>query len=258
MAKLLDEQAKLPPQRFMARLFGTTPLGPDSKSWYKGALGEIEVGKVLAGMGSGWEVLHSVPVGKADTDIDHVVIGPAGVFTLNTKNHSGQKVWVGGNTFMVNGTKTTYISKAVSEARRAARVLGKATGREVNVAALLVLIEPRSLTVKTGLDGVEIVNAGNLRRWFSRQPHILHAAEVERLAAAARAPGAWHENPQIGDEPTAVEARFASLNRHVKKSTVRRTVWRLGVGAAFLTAAMVGGTLLPPILGTFLAGLAGG
>jgi hypothetical protein len=32
-----------------------------------------------------WTVLHSVPVGTGSTDIDHIAIGPAGVFTLNTK-----------------------------------------------------------------------------------------------------------------------------------------------------------------------------
>ena len=36
-------------------------------------------------VGRKWHVIHSVPSEKG-ADIDHVVIGPAGVFTLNTKN----------------------------------------------------------------------------------------------------------------------------------------------------------------------------
>ncbi|WP_371261683.1 nuclease-related domain-containing protein [Arthrobacter sp. ov118] len=31
-----------------------------------------------------------MPVGAGASDVDHVLIGPAGVFTLNTKNHAGQ------------------------------------------------------------------------------------------------------------------------------------------------------------------------
>lgn len=256
MAKLLDEQAKLPPQRFLARVFGTSPLGSESDSWYKGALGEIEVGRILTRLGPEWQVLHAVPVGKADTDIDHVVIGPAGVFTLNTKNHSGQRVVIRGNTFMVNGTKTSHVPAAASEARRAARMLSAAAGHEVHVAALLVLIEPLNLNVKTSPDGVEIVNASNLRRWFSRQPHVLQTAEVERLAAAARARDVWHQNPQGGEDPAAVEARFAQLHRHVKKAKVRHAAWKAGAGLLLLAAVLIGGQVLPPIVGAFIAGLA--
>lgn len=255
MAKLLDEQAKLPPQGLLARVFGITPLGPESAPWYKGALGEIEVGKVLGGLGPGWEVLHAVPVGKADTDIDHVVIGPAGVFTLNTKNHSGQKVWVGGSTFMVNGARHPYVPNAVYEARRASRLLSKAAGRDVPVSPLLVLVQPGSLTIKKRPDGVEIVKAGNLWRWFSRQPHTLQATEVEHIAAAARAPGAWHEKPQGGEESAAVTAGFTSLRGRVRNARLRRMAWGLAIMGG-IVAAM--GLVAIPVLGSLFARLTGG
>jgi hypothetical protein len=32
-----------------------------------------------------WRCRHSIPVGSNGADIDHLVIGPGGVFTLNTK-----------------------------------------------------------------------------------------------------------------------------------------------------------------------------
>ncbi|MBG6212216.1 hypothetical protein RCH23_000129 [Cryobacterium sp. CAN_C3] len=45
---------------------------------------------MLSKLGPEWTVLHAVPVGSGSSDIDHVVIGPAGVFTINTKNHTGK------------------------------------------------------------------------------------------------------------------------------------------------------------------------
>jgi len=95
MQECLRIQAAAPPQRAAARLFGQNPVHPEARSWYRGAIGEIEVAEVLSKLGPEWTVLHAVPVGSGSSDIDHVVIGPAGVFTINTKNHTG-KVFVAG------------------------------------------------------------------------------------------------------------------------------------------------------------------
>lgn len=55
----------------------------------------------------GWHVLHSIPLGTGKSDIDHLLIGPGGVFTINPKNHPGGKVWVGEHAFRVNGQRPT-------------------------------------------------------------------------------------------------------------------------------------------------------
>ena len=62
-------------------------------AYWKGGKGERLVGKRLAKLGHEWRVLHSIPIGGRGTDVDHLVIGPGGVYSLNTKNHSGKKVW---------------------------------------------------------------------------------------------------------------------------------------------------------------------
>ena len=51
---------------------------------------------MLAQLGPEWTVLHSVPVGRGKSDIDHIAIGPPGVFTINTKFSPGKDVWVAG------------------------------------------------------------------------------------------------------------------------------------------------------------------
>ncbi len=54
-----------------------------------------------------WRVLHAIPVGERGSDIDHLAIGPAGVFTINAKYHAGAKIWVGGDTFLCRCERTT-------------------------------------------------------------------------------------------------------------------------------------------------------
>ena len=55
-----------------------TPRAAERR-WRRGAEGEEVVARRLAALDSSWHVLHSVPVGNRDSDIDHVVIGPGGV-----------------------------------------------------------------------------------------------------------------------------------------------------------------------------------
>lgn len=109
MSQVLALQEGEPPRSWWDRLMGANPLNVDARPWYKGAVGEIIVGKILTRLGPEWTVLHAVPVGAGGTDIDHVLIGPPGVFTLNTKNHSRQQVWVAGRTLMVAGQKQLHI-----------------------------------------------------------------------------------------------------------------------------------------------------
>lgn len=54
----------------------------------RGATGEEHVGGLLERLSAeGWEVLHDVSLGRGD--IDHVAIGPAGVYSVETKSHPG-------------------------------------------------------------------------------------------------------------------------------------------------------------------------
>lgn len=54
----------------------------------RGAKGEEHVGALLDGLAQrGWRVLHDASLGRGD--IDHVVIGPPGIFTVETKSHPG-------------------------------------------------------------------------------------------------------------------------------------------------------------------------
>lgn len=102
-------------------------------------LGEIAVGQILGRLAPEWTVLHAVPVGAGVSDIDHVLIGPAGVFTLNTKNHAGKTVWVADRAVMIDGHKQHYLSHSRHEAARAEKRLSAAVGEPALVTPVLVI-----------------------------------------------------------------------------------------------------------------------
>ena len=54
-------------------------------NWQVGAVGEQRTARELNRLGPDWVVLHDVPR-KDGTNFDHIVIGPPGVFVLDTKN----------------------------------------------------------------------------------------------------------------------------------------------------------------------------
>ena len=195
-----DLRGRLPAQSLMQRTLELhppsffTPSG-DARSWYQGALGEIAVAGVLALLGPEWTVLHSVPVGRADTDIDHVVIGPAGVFTINSKNHAGQKIWIAGHGLLVSGNKTTYIAAAISEARRAELLLSRSSGMTVPVTPVIVLVNPGPRTVKAPAEGGVLVVADWELLDGLRTRRVFSDEQINRIVSVATRPQTWHENP---------------------------------------------------------------
>ena len=65
--ELMAVQGLVQPRTRLQRIFGVSPLGPESWPWYKGALGEIAVGRILEGLGPEWLVLHAIPVGRGSS-----------------------------------------------------------------------------------------------------------------------------------------------------------------------------------------------
>jgi hypothetical protein len=63
-------------------------------AFFKGAAGEEAVARVLASLPAGFEVFHSLDLGGGllmwrRGDLDHLVVGPTGIFAIETKNWQG-------------------------------------------------------------------------------------------------------------------------------------------------------------------------
>jgi hypothetical protein len=185
--------ARNPVASRLARVFG---LRTPDWAWRVGAAGERKVGRRLDRLTRhGWRVLHSVPLGRGGGgDIDHLLIGPAGVFTVNTKTHRGKAVKVGHTVVFVGGAQTNYVVKARREAQRVAQALTAALGRPVPVTALIICTGQRSVRgwLRNVPFGVQVIPARWCRLWL-RFPGrgLLTPGEVAELYALARQPGTY-------------------------------------------------------------------
>jgi len=64
--------------------------------WRRGAQGERATAVLLRGVESlGWPVLHDRSLPGTAANVDHLVVGPGGVFHLDSKHWSGPLVWDG-------------------------------------------------------------------------------------------------------------------------------------------------------------------
>jgi Nuclease-related domain len=169
-------------------------LRTSAQQFAAGARGERTVGRQLNRWAAryGWHVLHAVPVGQRGADIDHVVIGPFGVVTVNTKT-TGTAVWVGEYGLTIGGKPVDYLRKSRHEAARAGQLLHRATGLEMPVQSAIVFIGARKVTVRGGGPaGVAVLPTPRaLRHWLHRQPPALRPDQVEAIYEAARRPASW-------------------------------------------------------------------
>lgn len=66
-------------------------FAPDNvEAWRRGAIGEEQTGEALAKLPSTFVVLHDRRIPGSRANIDHIVIGPPGVFVVETKRYSGK------------------------------------------------------------------------------------------------------------------------------------------------------------------------
>jgi hypothetical protein len=64
---------------------------PDAIAWRQGAAGEQRTARLLAALErQGWVVLHDLAIPGSRANIDHLVIGPGGVFVIDSKHYRGR------------------------------------------------------------------------------------------------------------------------------------------------------------------------
>ncbi len=188
------------------------------RSWQVGGEGEYSAGQMLARLVTvswwdrllrrppRWRVLHSVPLldGRRAMrgDIDHVLIGPPGVVTINTKHHRRGTVVVDGDEVVVNGRPTAYVAKARQEANRASTQLIAVLSASGNAdLAARLAVQPLILVVGTmpslrgGASGVPVVPLQSLRRTVESLPVQLTRHEVAVVFDLARRSTTWIQLP---------------------------------------------------------------
>jgi Nuclease-related domain len=158
---------------------------PDAVAWRRGAEGERRTARLLGPLErQGWAVLHDLAVPRSQANIDHLVIGPGGVFVIDSKQYRGRlqldptgRLWHG-------RYPLAPALRAVSfEADQAALVL---TDPDVVVVPIVAVHGAQVPWGKVVTDGVPVVAARRLPSMLGRLPAVLGPERVAVLADQAR------------------------------------------------------------------------
>jgi hypothetical protein len=222
-AELMRAQSHERPRSLLARVFGASPVTIESEQLFARALGERAVGELLAQLGDGWSALHSLSVGSQGATIDHLVMGPAGVFTVTTRHHSGQAVIVSGRTVLVDGAKVAHIRDAEHDLGRAERRLSAALGESLIVTGLLVFVDPASLMHRAVPKDLQVLGSHELVPWIEAQPDLFTESEVERIVDVAHMSTTW--GAPLSAVRTSHTHELERLLRAVERSRTLRQFW---------------------------------
>ncbi len=159
-----------------------------------GYLGERAVGDALVPLASaGYRVFHDIPAenGKAKFNIDHVAVGPNGLFAIETKTRrkgrarpgfEAHKVVYDGKRLIWPWTEDTFgLEQAEARARWLGDWLNKLTG--LGLAAQPVLVLPGWYVVPKGLGSVIVLNHKQVASVIARgSARVLTDAQIDLIA----------------------------------------------------------------------------
>jgi len=135
--------------------------------WLRGAEGERVVGAVCAELkGDGWYAIHDVSLGHGN--VDHILVGPGGIFTIETKSHRGD--------IPIDHIDPKMLKQAYAEKKLIERITG------LDVQPLLVFSRAYLVgSVPAQRRGVTILPARMLEHYFSRRKPILEPRRAEQV-----------------------------------------------------------------------------
>jgi hypothetical protein len=158
---------------------------PDASAWRRGAAGERRTARLLGLLERhGWAVLHDLAIPGSQANLDHLVIGPGGVFVIDSKQYRGRlqldpmgRLWHG------RYPLAPTLRAADFEADEAARVLSDPGVAVVPIVAVHGAQVPWGKVVT---DGVPVVAARRLPSMLRALPPVLGPERVAGLANQAR------------------------------------------------------------------------
>ena len=158
---------------------------PDACAWRRGAAGERRTARRLAALErDGWAILHDLAVPGSRANVDHLVIGPGGVFVIDSKQYRGRlQMDPSGRLWRGRYPLALTVRAASFEADRAAQVLPDPGMAVVPIVAVHGAQVPWGKVV---IDGVPVVPAKRLPDMLRQLPAVLGPERVAWLADQAR------------------------------------------------------------------------
>lgn len=157
------------------------------RAWRVGAEGERMTAKHLDGLNSaGFVLLHDRKAPGYGGNVDHVAIGPSGLWVIETKSLRG-KVEIEDGALKIGGYRQDKIVDQVYREATAVQIALRTALEKSSITASPVLCLHRSRMPLFGktVRGVRLASGGDLVRLLKQGPVRLTPEQVQELATAA-------------------------------------------------------------------------
>lgn len=151
--------------------------------------GERLVGQILEQLrAKGYRVFHDIP--GPSFNIDHAIVGPAGIFTIETKSRTKplrgtRKILYDGKSIQIAGKQG--VNQPLRQVRAQARWLNALVNRESSAKYKVrpVLVFPEWYVERIGSrtnDDVWVLNPKALGKFLDCEPHVFSHASIDSVA----------------------------------------------------------------------------
>ena len=152
-------------------------------NYMRGAQGEALVGWLLREqLPDAWHVFHGLQLREA-SDIDHIVVGPGGLFCISTKSNRGLYSVAPDGTYLLNNRPTDHLKQAQRQTMqlrdRLAALLGRVPWVQPVLAVPLAWVDFDSFQTTAW-----VLHQDNLCDAMEKQPKRLTKDEVARIVKA--------------------------------------------------------------------------
>lgn len=142
---------------------------------------------------SGYLTLNSRAIPGTNCIIDHLIVGPAGVFAVDSERWDRRlplRATQGGHLYHGPYSQTGRLKHAQLEAGLAGRLISDALGRKQRIRPAMVIYGPTVPWTVARISGVDVFSGRRLRKYLraqarARREQRLTREEIERIHAAA-------------------------------------------------------------------------
>ncbi|GAA4558094.1 nuclease-related domain-containing protein [Planotetraspora kaengkrachanensis] len=137
---------------------------------------------------SGYRTLHARAIPGSEAQIDHLVVGPTGVYAVDSEKWDRRlPVRVQSHRKLFHGpfNRKPRLDEARWEATQASDLISKALGREVTVVPSLAIYGPAIPWRILNIREVDVFSGSLVRKWITKRERSLTTAEVESIYRAA-------------------------------------------------------------------------
>jgi Nuclease-related domain len=159
----------------------------DTLAWRRGAHGEQRTARLLAPLErQGYQIFHDLAIPGSAANLDHLVVGPTGVFVIDSKRYRGHLHYSAGRLWHGRRPLDRTLDTLWWEATQAAETLG--FGPDLHIYPVLCVHVARLPWLRELLvDGIPVLAASALRPALQTTRQALSPEQVELVAAHVHA-----------------------------------------------------------------------